>query len=232
MFKSNRKPALRAKGYYMTNPTDNQSQENTQQKANDKELNFRALEQKYQKQLEIERAARLEAERIAQEKSRVQDDDHDDEPYVDHRKLEKKLAKFGEKTKQETQSEIKNAVQTALYEERKQNWLKNNSDFYDVMQLAEKFAAKDPELAETILEMPDTFERQKLVYKNIKAMGLHKPEQKTPSIQEKIDANRRSPYYQPSGVGTAPYASQGDFSPSGQKQAYDKLQELKKNLRI
>lgn len=216
----------------MTNPTDNQVQENTQQKPSDKELNFRALEQKYQKQLEVERAARLEAERIAQERSRTQDEDHDDEPYVDHRRLEKKLAKFGEKAKQETQSEIKNAVQTALYEERKQNWLKNNNDFYDVMQHAERFAAKDPELAETILEMPDTFERQKLVYKNIKALGLHKPEQKAPSIQEKIDSNRRSPYYQPSGVGTAPYASQGDFSPSGQKQAYDKLQELKKNLRI
>lgn len=216
----------------MTIPSDNQVQENTQQKTNDKELNFRALEQKYQRQLEVERAARIEAERLVQEKSRQQDDDHDDEPYVDHRKLEKKLAKFGEKAKQETQSEIKNAVQSALYEERKQNWLKTNNDFYDVMQNAEKFAQKDPELAETILEMPDTFERQKLVYKNIKALGLHKPEQKVPSIQEKIDANRRSPYYQPSGVGTAPYASQGDFSQSGQKQAYDKLLELKKNLRI
>lgn len=216
----------------MTIPSDNQVQENTQQKTNDKELNFRALEQKYQRQLEQERAARIEAERLVQERNRQQDDDHDDEPYVDHRKLEKKLAKFGEKAKQETQSEIKNAVQSALYEERKQNWLKNNNDFYDVMQLAEKFAQKDPELAETILEMPDTFERQKLVYKNIKSMGLHKPEQKPPSIQEKIDANRRSPYYQPSGVGTAPYSSQGDFSPTGQKQAYDKLQELKKNLRI
>ena len=217
----------------MTNPTDNQVQENTQQKANDKELNFRALEQKYQKQLEAERGARIEAERLLQQKANQnQDDDHDDEPYVDHRKLDKKLAKFGEKTKQETQSEIKNAVQAALYEERKQNWLKNNQDFYDVMQNADKFWQKDPELAETILEMPDTFERQKLVYKNIKALGIDKPAQKQPSIQEKIDANRRSPYYQPSGVGTAPYASQGDFSPGGQKQAYDKLQELKRNLRL
>ena len=225
--------ASQAKGYIMTNTTDNQVQENTQQKPNDKELNFRALEQKYQKQLESERSARLEAERLLQQKaSQNMEDDHDDEPYVDHRKLDKKLAKFGEKAKQETQSDIKNAVQAALYEERKQNWLKTNNDFYDVMQNVEKFAQKDPELAETILEMPDTFERQKLVYKNIKALGLDKPQQKAPSIQEKIDANRRSPYYQPSGVGTAPYASQGDFSQSGQKQAYDKLQELKRNLRL
>jgi hypothetical protein len=221
------------KGYYMTIPTDNQSQENTSQaKASDKELNFRALQAKYEKQLGEERQARLEAERIVQERSRAQDDEHDDEPYVDHKKLDKKLARFGEKNKQETQTEIKNAVQSALYEERKQNWMRNNPDFYDVMQNAEKFAQKDPELAETILEMPESFERQKLVYKNIKALGLHKPETKQPSIQEKIDSNRRSPYYQPSGVGTAPYSTQGDFSPTGQKQAYDKLQELKNRLRM
>jgi len=217
----------------MTIPTDNQVQENTSQpKASDKELNFRALQAKYEKQLAEERQARLEAERMVQERSKSQDDDHDDEPYVDHKKLDKKLARFGENAMKQTQTEIKNAVQHALYEERKQNWMKNNPDFYDVMQNAEKFAQKDPELAETILEMPESFERQKLVYKNIKALGLHKPEAKQPSIQEKIDANRRSPYYQPSGVGTAPYSTQGDFSPTGQKQAYDKLQELKNRLRI
>jgi hypothetical protein len=206
-------------------------------KPNDKELNFRALEQKYQRQLEQERAARMEAERIAQEaqqkrQSSNDDDDDNDEPYVDHKKLNKKLAKFGEQTQKQTQSEIQKAVQTALAEERQQNWLKNNSDFYEVMQHAEKFAQKDPELAETILNMPEGFERQKLVYKNIKALGLHKPEIKQPSIQEKVDANRRSPYYQPSSVGTAPYSQGGDFSSSGQKNAYEKMQDLKARLRL
>jgi len=80
--------------------------------------------------------------------------------------------------------------------------------------------------------MPEGFERQKLVYKNIKALGLNMPEVKQPTIQDKIDANKRSPYYQPSGVGTAPYASVGDFSSQGQKQAYAKMQELKNKLRI
>ena len=205
-----------------------------EQKPNDKELNFRALESKYQRELERERAARLEAEKLLQEKSKaaLHEEEDDSEPYVDHKRLEKKLARFGETTKKETQNEIQNAVHSALKEERKQNWIKNNPDFYEVLQHAEKFAQKDPELAETILEMPEGFERQKLVYKNIKALGLHRPEVKGTSIQEKIEANRKSPYYQPSGVGSAPYASQGDFSPSGQKQAYDKMQELKKTLRI
>lgn len=217
----------------MTIPTpDNQVQEN---KNYDKELNFRQLESRYQKQLEQERAARIEAERIAQEalarkNTQEEEDDNDNEPYVDNRKLEKKLAKFGEQTKQHTQSEIQRAVGLALAEERKQSWLKNNGDFYEVLQHADKFAQKDPELAETILEMPEGFERQKLVYKSIKAMGLHMPAQKEPTIQDAIDSKRRSPYYQPSGVGTAPYGNVGDFSKTGQKSAYDKMKELQARL--
>lgn len=218
----------------MTAPQENQVQ-TQENRLNDKELNFRALEAKYQRQLEQERAARLEAERIAQEASKknlLVDEDDESEPYVDYKKLKREQAKFGQQIKQETQSEIQKAVHTALQEERKQNWIKSNPDFYEVLQHADKFAAKDPELAEAILEMPDTFERQKLVYKNIKALGVHQPEQKQPSIQEKIDANRRSPYYQPSGVGASPYASAGDYSAAGQKNAYEKMKSLITNVRL
>ena len=202
----------------------------------DKELNFRQLEAKYQRELEAERQARMEAERKAQEalKRRIdeEEDEEDTEPYVDHKKLNKTLAKFGEQTQKLTKTEIQKAVQVALQEERKQNWIKSNPDFFDVLQHAEKLAQKDPDLAESILEMPEGFERQKLVYKNIKALGLHKPEEPKSSIQDKIDANRRSPYYQPSQMGTAPYATAGDFSASGQKAAYEKLLALKNKLRI
>ncbi len=206
-------------------------------KQSDKELNFRMLEQKYEKQLQQERAARIEAERLVQERQiqnqRNDDIDDDSEPYVDHKKLNKTLARFGEQSKQQTQSDIQRAVQTALVEERKTNWLKSNPDFYETLQHAEKLALKDPDLAESILDMPEGFERQKLVYKNIKALGLHKPEIKQSSIQDKVDANRRGPFYQPSGVGSAPYAgASSDYSPSGQKDAYAKMQELKNKLRI
>lgn len=219
----------------MTTPT--QENPTPEQAASNKELNFRALEQRYQRQLE---AVNAEKERLQQQllqsanQKQVQDDDDDDdEPYVVKKKLDKKLAKFGEQTKQQTQSEIQRAVGTALAEERKQNWLKNNPDFYQTLALAEKLYMKDPELADTILEMPDTFERQKLVYKNIKALGLDQPEKKEPSIQDKIDANRRGPYYQPAQIGTAPYAgAQADFSKQGQKDAYTKMQELKSRLRL
>jgi hypothetical protein len=97
--------------------------------------------------------------------------------------------------------------------------------------MIQKFAEKHPDMAEPMLEMPDNFARQKLLYQNIKALGLNKPSVATPSIQETIDRNRKSPYYQPSGGNTPPYASQGDFSQAGQKNAYSKMKELISNRR-
>jgi hypothetical protein len=212
-------------------------QQPEENKPSDKELNFRKQEQMFQRQLEQERSARIEAEKKAQEliirmQQPQEADENDSEPFVDHKKLNNTLKKFSEQTRQQTQTEIQQAVRAALQDERRQNWIKNNPDFYEVMQHAEKFAQKDPDLAESILEMPEGFERQKLVYKNIKALGLHKPETKQSTIQEKVDANKKSSYYQPGGVGSAPYAATGDFSPAGQKNAFAKMQELKNRLRI
>ena len=211
--------------------------EQTQEQPNSKELNFRAQEramrEQYERVLAQERAERERLQReLEQRQAKHEPEDEDTEPYVDHKKLDKKLAKFGESTMKQTQTEIQKAVQMALHEERKTNWMKQNGDFHDVLQHAEKLYQKDPELAESILDMPEGFERQKLVYKSIKALGLDKPPQTVPSIQEKIDANRRGPYYQPSGSASAPYSSQGDFSAGGQKNAYEKMQQLKKALRI
>lgn len=219
----------------MTTPT-----QDTQVQENDKEKNFRLFEQKMKREIEQERNARLQAEqraleleKLSQSKSVLHDEDEDDnEPYVDKRRLKKESAKLTQQIKQDTQGEIQRAVQQALQQERQSNWIKKNSDFFDVLERhADRLAEVDPELAETILEMPQGFERQKLVYKNIKALGLDQPAKKEPTIQDKIDANRKSPYYQPSGMGTAPYSAQGDYSPSGQKNAYDHMIALKSRLR-
>lgn len=219
------------------NPTESPVQESTQEtKQSDKEYNFAQI----RKQLEQERAARQQAEEKAnqlmqlhaQQKQHVDDDDGDDEPYIDKKRLKKELVKVVERTTSDTDQKINNAVQKALSEERRNMWMKQNPDFYEVMNHAQKFAEKDPELAETILEMPDTFERQKLVYKNIKALGLHKKEEPKSTIQETVNRNQRNPYYQPSGVGTAPYASTADFSPGGMKNSYDKMKELQARLRL
>jgi hypothetical protein len=73
---------------------ENSVNQNIENKPSDKELNFRALERRTQ---EAERRAQ-EAERALQERSQLshQDDDDDSEPYVDHKKLQKTLNKFGD----------------------------------------------------------------------------------------------------------------------------------------
>ncbi len=220
----------------MTSPVE-QAPEAVENKQNDKEFNFRQLEAKYQRQLEQERAARLEAEKVAQEAlvSKQQSDQQDEEssdPYVDHKKLNRTLSSFEKRMEEKIEKRAKEISRQEQTEERKQNWLKNNPDFYQVLQHAEKFAQKDPELAEAILEMPEGFERQKLVYKNIKALGVHLPESKQPSIQDKINSNQNNLYYQPSGIASSPYQNAGDYSDAGKKQAYDKMKEMQKRLRI
>jgi Fe2+ transport system protein B len=195
---------------------------------NGKEFNFRQIE----KQLQQERAARMEAERLLAERHQIPEEEDESEPYVDHKKLNKKLAKFSEVTRAQTKADMEQMVKTAVMQDRNERYLKQNPDFYKVIeQHAQKIEDTDPDLAESILHMPQGFQRDVLVYKNIKALGLDKPAVKAQTTQEKVDSNRKSPYYQPHGVGTAPYSSSADFSESGQKQAYEKMKQLQKMLR-
>ena len=217
----------------MTVPT----QDNTAtEQRNSKEDNLVMMRQHYERQLAQEREARLEAERQAQEarsRPNVPDDDEDDEPYVDKKKLQKHLARFGEQTQKQTQTEIQKAVNQALEEKEKNDWIKQNPDFYDTVgKHAEEFAMQNPQLAETILRMPKGFAREQLVYNTIKTLGIDKPRAPEQSVQQKIDANRKGPYYQPSSVGSAPYAPSGDYSPQGQKNAYEQMQALKSRIRL
>ena len=214
---------------------ENQVQE---QKTNDREFNFRQQEQLFNRKLDEERQARVLLERRLQElqaKQPVQsDDDESDEPYVDRKALEKRFKSWESTLDERIDRKAEEKARTLVAQERQSAYLKQKQDFNNVMtpEMMNKLVTKDPELAETILEMPEGFARQKLVYQTIKAMKLDQAEEKKPTVQDKIDANRRSPYYQPSGVGSAPYAGGGDFSPSGQKNAYNKLQELKSKLRL
>ncbi len=215
----------------MTAPSQ-ENQAETAQPSN-KELNFRNLEARYQRELDKERAAHQDTIKQMQERSQAPVHEEDDsEPYVNKQNLNRQFTSFEKKMEEKIEKKAEEKARAMIYSDKKESFLRNNPDFHDVLQHAEKLALKDPDLADSILEMPESFERQKLVYKNIKALGLHQPAVKQPTIQDKVDANRKGPYYQPSGVGTAPYASQGDFSQGGQKQAYDKMQELKNRLRL
>jgi hypothetical protein len=232
-----RKPASRLKEIFnMTSPqTESQADVANIAKQNDKDINFRKQEAMFQRQLEQERnekeSLRKELE-LAKRQPQQQEDDDDSEPYVDHKKLNKKLSSFGQNTQSEIQKAMEIAKQSAKEELKQEMFLENNPDFYHVLEKADELMTRAPKLAENILKMPNNFDRQKLVYQTMKELGVDKPPKEPSTIQGKIDANKRSPYYQPSGVGAAPYAAQSDFSQSGQKNAYEKMQALKNQLRL
>lgn len=218
----------------MSIPEQNPQSQTASEQKNDKEYNFSQL----RKQLEQERQARQEAEaramHLEQQRQTQQNDNDDDdnEPYVDKKTLKKTLSKWEQNLDQRIDKKAEEKARSLVEQERQNHFLRANPDFNQILtpELVSKFAEKHPEIAEPMLEMPENFARQKLLYQNIKALGLHKPpEAPKANIQDTIDKNRRSPYYQPSGASSPPYANAGDYSDTGQQNAYKKMQELIKN---
>lgn len=227
----------------MTQPINNASNQQTpdQNQQSDKEHNMAQL----RKSLEAERQARLiaeqraaEIERVAQERIKqanpaVEDDD-DDEPYIDKKRLNKRLVTFKKDQDDEIDRRVNNKVQQVLDQYKRDDFVRNNPDFQQVMSsdLVQRFAEEHKKLAENILEMPDGFERQKLVFQTIKSLGMDKPVQKEPSVQEKINANRRSPFLPAPGTNSPGYQAVGDFSETGQKNSYQQMKQLQKRMGI
>lgn len=217
-----------------------QEQAAVSQQANDEQLNLVKQRKMYERQLDQERQARLQLEQrlseIEKAKRPLDDEDEDDgEPYIDRRKLAKTTTKVKQEIRQETQQDVKQAIQIALEQDRRERWLESNPDFEDVLSHAEKLQEINPRLARHILSMPDNFERQQLVYENIKTMGLNRPKAPESTVQQKIDANRKSPFYQPSGVGAAPYGvHNGGFNVSEKqgKDLYNQMKETQKRMRL
>ncbi|MBS3903759.1 MAG: hypothetical protein KGZ39_00350 [Simkania sp.] len=220
----------------MTVPAQNAE---NQPQISEKELNFRAMQAKYERDLEAERNARLQAEQraAAYEKSKApeEEEDDDDQSYIDKRVLSKTLSKFEANLEKKIDQKAEARARAMIEQERQSTFFKSNSDFNNVMSAEniQKFAEKYPGIAENILEnVPEGFGRQKLLYQTMKEMGIgRKEEPKGSSIQETIDRNRQTPF-QPSSFSTPAYQGQkGDFSPAGQKAAWEKMQSLIKGRR-
>jgi hypothetical protein len=216
---------------------EKQEQKPVENQKTDREFNFEQIRKQLSSEREekeklIQRVAELERS-MQQSKVAPDEDEKYDEPYVDERHLNKKLSKFEQKMQQQFEAAAEQKAKQLLDQERKNAFLKNNPDFSQILNpdLIQKFADKYPDMAEQMLELPDGFARQKLLYQNIKALGLNKKEEER-SVQKKIEENKKSPYYQSTGLPSPAYSGGGDFSESGQKSAYLKLQELKGRLRL
>lgn len=185
-----------------------------------------------------ERLARLEE---STKKVPVQQDGDDDgEPYVDKKRLVREMSKLRETLAPEIDKKAEEKARQLFAEEKRKDFLKNNKDFYDVMQQDEiqKFISEQPGLAEDLEMMPDNFERQKVVYRMIKTLKDAKPAQSVPPAAPKsplaqaFDSRKAAMAYQPGGSSGGPFQSLGDFSQGGMKNAYDRFKSLQKTVRI
>lgn len=220
------------------------TEQTVQQERNDKEYNFAQLRKQREAAMREAEEEREKSRSLQRELERIQsifantqnasDEDDNSEPYVDNKRLEKKLSSFERKMDEKIDKKSDEKARNLFEDYKRQEWLKSNSDFQEILeQHASTLQEKDPELAELILSMPgSSFEKQKLAYKAIKAANFHKKPEPQPTIQDRINENKRSHYYQPSGIPAAPYQTAGDFSPQGQKSAYEKVKALKENLRL
>lgn len=223
--------------------TIQQPQNQEVNKEQEKAYNFEQL----RKKLEATEKEKLAAQtRIAEFEKQIKeaqnkkfrepdvDEEPYDEPYVDQRLLNKKFEKFEERFGKKIDEVAEQKARSIVEQQRNAEFLKNNADFSQVLspEIVEKFATQHPEIAEPMLEMPDGFARQKLLYQAIKLSGLHKPPVPKPTIQETIDSKRRGAFYQQPSGSSPPYSQVGDFSDTGKKSAYEKVQQLKKQLRI
>lgn len=232
----------------MSTPNESINTTNTQVQSEavqvEKEKNFALQRKMYERQLEEERRSKQELEKKLQEyeaskrphKGRDEDadDDDDSEPYVDKRTLKKQLSRFAQDMGQDIDRRATEKAAAMIEQERQVSFLRQNADFNQILneENIQKFAERHPEIAEQMVEMPDNFARKKLLYQNIKALGIHKKDEPKTSIQDTVNKNQRNPYYQPSSAGaTPPYAMQGDFSSKGQENAYAKMKELIRNRR-
>lgn len=166
--------------------------------------------------------------------------DDDGEPYVDKKRLQKEMGKLKDSLETEIDKKAEEKARALIAEERKKDFFKNNKDFHEIMQQDEiqKFISEQPGLAEDLEMMPDSFERQKVVYRMIKTLKEAKPAQVSTPAQPKsplaaaFDSRKAAMAYQPGGSSGGPFQSLGDFSQGGMKNAYDRFKSLQKTVHL
>jgi hypothetical protein len=208
-----------------------------------KEFNFRKLEAAREADREARIRAEMQAEQMRNElreiKEMLQPKEQDPldgvEDFVDPVRLKAKLEKERTRFTREAKE-----IAERTYEERKQKDEKANffqrlrgqfSDYDEVMNETNlaHLQEEDPVFLDTVVKVPDEYERRLDTYKKIKSMQAKKPKlEERASIKEKVEENMRNPYFiQPSSGN--PSAVEFDIrSKSARDQAYQKLKAAQK----
>lgn len=211
-----------------------------EQRVSDKEHNFRRLEAAREAEREARIRAEMELQMLRGEmqeiksmlRPREKDPLDDVEDYVDPARLKAKLelerAAFERKAKdiaKSTYDELKREDQ----EKEKKDFmtrLKREYPDYDAIMNENTLASLekiDPLFVDTVLAIPDDYERRKKTYAKIKSLPKQEPKA---SIKERVEENQKNPYYIPAGSGASGGLPSIEFdvsSKTARESAYAKL---------
>lgn len=211
--------------------------EPVEQKPDNKEFNFRRLEQsrdeEMRKRVEAEKEREYLKRELEQIKTMLQPKEEDPlasiDPY-DPKSVQAGISKTLEIERKKILKEAEEVVRQNLERTKKEDRVNSlryeHSDYDQVMneQNIAKLGDLQPELVESLLEVQDEYKRRKLAYQAIKKHIVAKPEPRA-SIKEKVEENKANPYFIPASHGNPPVKGI-DFdmqSKDARKQAYEKL---------
>lgn len=207
-------------------------------KVDNKEFNFRRLEQsrddEMRKRIEAEKEREYLKRELEQIKTMLQPKEVDPlesiDPY-DPKSVQAGISKTLEIERKKILKEAEEVVKQNLerkYKEDRVNSLRYEHGDYDSVMNEENIARLgdlQPELVESLLEVQDEYKRRKLAYQAIKKHVVAKKEEPRQSIKDKVEENKANPYYLPASHGIPPTKAI-DFdiqSKEARKEAYEKL---------
>lgn len=215
--------------------------------SSDKELNFRKLEEARLREREEKMRLEMQNETLQNELKEIKEylkpkerdpfEDIDDyiEPEV-KKALVDKFNRFGssfERKAEEIAEKKYQEIQRQKEEAEKKNFLpKLQNEFNDFDQVMTEqnimeIGEKDPTFLQTVLMVPDEYEKRKFLYQRIKANKSNAEPEKT--VQDRVRQNQKNPYHVPSSASPTSDAIDFDLdSPGARESAYQKLRSAQR----
>lgn len=212
---------------------------------NDKELNFRRLEDQRNQEKEGRLRAELQAEKSQMQTEMLQQqfeslkkmmtpkekdplDDIEDLSELDPKKLKEILSIRDTNIRKETEDSVLRRIEENKKEKKRTDFLKilqeKYDDFDSVMnkEVVERFKEQEPDALDALFAIEDPYVRCEKAYKFIKKRIGNKT-QEQPSIKDRVEENLKNPYLIPSSSASS---AGGDFnvrSSADKQKAYAKL---------
>jgi hypothetical protein len=228
----------------VNNPgTVNQETKQTQERKDDREVNFErlrkkteALEAELQKRdavLQQQQQALVEMQSRFMPSNRDEIDSLPDDELIDKAKFKRLIEKERSSMRKEAEEVARQTYQKIDNENYQHKLYQAFPDYDQVVNSAnaEKLQEKDPEFMSLLAEVKDEYKRREMAYKKMKKISQE--ERPQVKAQEVIDENRKASgsFYSPGGQGpsTNPYAFEFNVrSPEARTKAYERLKAAQK----